>query len=94
MFVGIVGGSTAGICEQISGFLSRLGFANVRNGSDAMNAVAASLGESDGITVIMGTGSVTFAQANGGMGCLSYKDNILKREKLYYQSINIGHLKN
>ena len=32
-----------------------------------MNAVSASLGRDDGITVMMGTGSVTFAQANGRM---------------------------
>lgn len=65
VFAGIAGGSTAGICEQISVFLSRLGFADVKNGSDAMNAVAASLGDADGISVIMGTGSVTFAQSKG-----------------------------
>ena len=65
VFAGIAGGSTAGVYEQISGFLSKLGFAEAKNGSDAMNAVAASLGNEDGISVILGTGSVTFAQANG-----------------------------
>jgi N-acetylglucosamine kinase-like BadF-type ATPase len=65
VFAGLAGGSTAGICEQISGFLTKFGFADTKNGSDAMNAVKASLGEADGISVIIGTGSVTFAQVNG-----------------------------
>ena len=65
VFAGIAGGSTAGISEQISAFLSRFGFADARSGSDAMNAIAACLGDADGISVIMGTGSVAFAQANG-----------------------------
>ena len=76
VFAGIAGGSTEGICKQITDFLSRFGFANAQNGSDAMNAVAVSLGDADGIVVIMGTGTVTFAQANrkvhrvGGYGYL------------------------
>ncbi len=65
VFAGIAGGTTDGIREQISAFLSRFGFADTKNGSDAMNAISASLGDADGISVIMGTGSVTFAQANG-----------------------------
>ena len=65
VFAGLAGGSTIGICEQISDFLLKFGFADARIGSDAMNAVAASLGDADGISVIMGTGSVTFAQVNG-----------------------------
>ena len=65
IFAGIAGGTTDGIREQISVFLSKFGFAEVKNGSDAMNAVSASLGDADGISVIMGTGSVTFAQING-----------------------------
>jgi N-acetylglucosamine kinase-like BadF-type ATPase len=65
VFAGIAGGSTDGIYEQISAFLARFGFASAKNGSDAMNAISASLGDADGVAVIMGTGSVTFAQANG-----------------------------
>ena len=65
VFAGLAGGTTAGIYEQISTFLSRLGFAQAQNGSDAMNAISASLGDADGISVIMGTGSVTFAQVSG-----------------------------
>lgn len=65
VFAGIAGSSTVGICEQITDLLSKFGFAEARNGSDAMNAVAASLGDADGITVIMGTGSVAFAQVKG-----------------------------
>jgi len=76
VFAGIAGGSTDGIYEQISTFLSRFGFYETKNGSDAMNAVSACLGDVDGISVIMGTGSVVFAQANkkihrfGGYGYL------------------------
>ena len=76
IFAGLAGGSTEGVSDQITEFLSRFGFASVKNGSDAMNAVAAGLGETDGIAVIMGTGSVTFAQVNkkayrvGGYGYL------------------------
>ena len=65
VFAGLAGGSTAGTFDQISDFFSKFGFARAKNGSDAMNAVAASLGNADGICVVMGTGSVTFAQVNG-----------------------------
>lgn len=65
VFAGLAGGSTAGISKQISSFLSKFGFAEAKSGSDAMNAIATSLGDADGISVIMGTGSVAFAQANG-----------------------------
>ena len=64
-FAGLAGGSTAGIYEKMSDFLSKFGFADMKNGSDALNAIATSLGDSDGISVIMGTGSVVFAQVNG-----------------------------
>lgn len=76
LFAGLAGGTTEGVYEQLSEFFSRFGFANASNGSDAMNAISASLGKSDGIAVIMGTGSVTFAQVGtkayrvGGYGYL------------------------
>ena len=65
LFAGLAGGSTEGIYERLSDFFERYGFASARHGSDAMNAISASLGNDDGIAVIMGTGSVTFAQVNG-----------------------------
>lgn len=65
VFAGLAGGSTEGIYDQLEDFFARYGFASAKNGSDAMNAVSASLGGENGITVIMGTGSVTFAQVNG-----------------------------
>lgn len=65
LFAGLAGGSTEGIYEQISDFFERYGFASAKHGSDAMNAVSASLGTENGISVIMGTGSVTFVQVNG-----------------------------
>ena len=65
LFAGLAGASTKGISEQIDQFLGELGFASANYGSDARNAVATGIGISDGITVIMGTGSVVFAQCNG-----------------------------
>lgn len=65
LFAGLAGGSTEGISEQIGQFLNSFGFARVSHGSDAKSAVAAGLGKRDGIVVIMGTGSVAFAQCGG-----------------------------
>ena len=65
VFAGLAGGSTEGIKEQINQFLNGFGFAQVKHGSDAKNAIAAGLGNRDGIAVIMGTGSVAFAQYDG-----------------------------
>lgn len=62
VYAGLAGGSTSGIAEQIRQFLNTFGFANVDHGSDAKNAIVAGLGNKDGIAVIMGTGSVVFAQ--------------------------------
>lgn len=76
VFAGLAGGSTEGIKEQINQFLNGFGFAQVKHGSDAKNAIAAGLGNRDGIAVIMGTGSVAFAQCEkrqhrvGGYGYL------------------------
>jgi len=62
LFAGLAGGSAYG---QIHEFLSQFGFARASNGSDAMNALSAGLGNYDGIVVIIGAGSSTFAQVNG-----------------------------
>ncbi len=62
VFAGLAGGTTEGIAEQIGQFLNGFGFAHTGHGSDAENAVAAGLGTENGISVIMGTGSVTYAQ--------------------------------
>lgn len=65
VFAGIAGGTTSDVAKKIHDFLSRFGFAEVKNGSDAQNAISAGLGTRDGVAVIMGTGSVAFAQQNG-----------------------------
>lgn len=62
VYAGLAGGSTSGVAEQIRQFLNTFGFASVNHGSDAKNAIAAGLGNQNGIAVIMGTGSVVFAQ--------------------------------
>lgn len=65
VFAGIAGGTTSDVAKKIHDFLSRFGFAEVKNGSDAQNAISAGLGTKDGVAVIMGTGSVAFAQQSG-----------------------------
>lgn len=61
-FVGVAGGISGDNKERISSFLETYRFARCSNGSDAQNAVAAALGESNGITVIAGTGSIAFVK--------------------------------
>jgi N-acetylglucosamine kinase-like BadF-type ATPase len=65
VFAGIAGGTTSDVAEKIHAFLADFGFAKVKNGSDAQNAISAGLGRMDGVAVIMGTGSVAFAQREG-----------------------------
>ena len=62
VYVGLAGGSTVGVNEQIHQFLNTFGFASANHGSDAKNAIAAGLENENGVVVIMGTGSVAFAQ--------------------------------
>lgn len=76
VWAGLSGGTTSEVAQKLHDHLSRFGFAHVENGSDARNAISAGLGDSDGVAVIMGTGSVAFAQSNkkqyrlGGYGYL------------------------
>ena len=65
VYAGLAGGSTGSNAEAICKFLTQFGFLSVKNGSDATNAVSAALGREDGVIVIMGTGSIAFAQSNG-----------------------------
>lgn len=75
-FAGLAGGTTSEVAQKLCEFLARFGFARVNNGSDAQNAISAGLGTADGVAVIMGTGSVAFAQSGknlyrlGGYGYL------------------------
>lgn len=65
LFAGLAGGGTAGNAERLQEFLSHFGFAQSACGSDARNAIAAGLGGENGIAVIMGTGSIVYAQQDG-----------------------------
>jgi N-acetylglucosamine kinase-like BadF-type ATPase/DNA-binding XRE family transcriptional regulator len=76
VFVGIAGGISGDNQQKIAAFLQKYRFARAQNGSDAQNAVAAALGDRDGIAVIAGTGSIAFVkqgenlQRFGGHGYL------------------------
>ena len=65
VFAGVAGILTGDYLKLLGAFLEKQHFGKVACGSDAYCAVAASLGHSDGITVIMGTGSIAFAQTDG-----------------------------
>ncbi|MBE6691572.1 MAG: XRE family transcriptional regulator [Ruminococcaceae bacterium] len=65
VYAGIAGGGTAGNAEKLQEFLTRFGFLRANAGSDARNAIAAGLGDGNGVAVIMGTGSIAYAQQDG-----------------------------
>ena len=65
VFAGISGGLTGDAKERIRTCLEDMGFARADNGSDAQSIVAAGLGKRDGVSVIVGTGSVAFVQKGG-----------------------------
>ncbi len=65
VFAGIAGAGVGDNGQKLGKFLSTFGFSAAACGSDAQNAIAATLGERDGMMVIMGTGNVTFVQSQG-----------------------------
>ena len=65
MFAGISGGGIKETRDKLRIFFENFGFMKVDNNSDGDNIIAAGLGDSDGITVIMGTGSSCFAKRDG-----------------------------
>ena len=75
-YAGLAGCSSVENLPRIRDFLSQFGFARLNNHNDAMNAVAAALGDGDGVVVIMGTGSIAYAKSRsylrriGGYGYL------------------------
>lgn len=75
-FAGIAGGITGQNKDKIHDLLAGFGFADFNNGSDAENAVASALSDTDGTVVIMGTGTVAFTKTknklirHGGWGYL------------------------
>ena len=76
VFAGIAGILTGDYQKLLLSFLEKQHFRKAACGSDAYCAVAASLGHSEGVTIIMGTGSIAFAQSGdkliraGGYGYL------------------------
>lgn len=75
-FAGIAGGITGQNKEKIHDILAGFGFADFKNGSDAENAVASALSNTNGTVIIMGTGTVAFTKTenkltrHGGWGYL------------------------
>ncbi|MBE6676656.1 MAG: hypothetical protein E7594_07440 [Ruminococcaceae bacterium] len=65
VFAGIAGAATGDHAARIADFLRSLGFAKADAASDVRSCLAACLGDADGISVIMGTGSVAYAQCDG-----------------------------
>ena len=65
VFAGIAGGTTVGIKEDLRAFFAEFGFAHFESDSDNRNIVAAGLGDSDGMTVILGTGFCIYTQKGG-----------------------------
>ena len=66
-FAGLAGGSSIENQPKIAEFLSEFGFCKVANHNDAQNALAAALDGEDGVMVIMGTGSIAYAQSGNEM---------------------------
>ncbi len=67
VFAGIAGCSSVENLPKIRAFLQSFEFAHTDNHNDARNAVAASLDDGDGITVIMGTGSIAYAKQGSSL---------------------------
>ena len=65
VFAGLAGGISGNNKTEINKFLSSFGFGVFGNGSDTDNALEISLKGENGVTVIIGTGIVAFAQVNG-----------------------------
>ncbi len=65
VFAGLSGGITGDAEIKIAEFLRRLRFGAASNESDARNAIAVGLKDTDGVAVILGTGSIAFAQCGG-----------------------------
>ena len=64
-FAGLSGGVSGNMRERFADFFSEFDFLHFDNGSDLQNIAAAGLRNSDGIAVIMGTGSSGIVQQNG-----------------------------
>lgn len=65
VFAGLAGGITGNHREAIDEFLSAYCFGRHANGSDVENACEMTVGDCDGMAVIMGTGIVAYAKHGG-----------------------------
>ncbi|MBE6697579.1 MAG: hypothetical protein E7581_03560 [Ruminococcaceae bacterium] len=65
VFAGIAGAATGEHAAHIKEYLGTLNFARADAASDTRSCLAACLRDEDGIAVIMGTGSVAYAQCGG-----------------------------
>ncbi len=65
VYAGISGGMTGEYQGQISLFLKNYHFASYANGSDAENALSATLGARDGILITAGVGTLAYVQKAG-----------------------------
>ena len=65
VYAGLSGASAGNATQAVCAYLERFHFARVGCGNDATNIIAAGLGQQDGMSVIMGTGSVVFVQSKG-----------------------------
>ena len=65
VYAGIAGLTVGDFSAQTETYLRELGFSASGVGSDATSAVAAGLGDRDGVAVILGTGTVAFLQRDG-----------------------------
>lgn len=76
VYAGLSGGMTGDYQEKIASFLKRFGFIAYGNGGIAEIALSTTLGDSEGVVVIVGTGSVAYARTRdrihriGGYGYL------------------------
>ena len=61
-FAGIAGSTSGGIQKELNEFFSSFGFLAFKTDTDNANIIATGLGDSDGITLILGTGVCSFLQ--------------------------------
>ncbi len=65
MYAGISGGTSHDMKGRLRDFFKSFGFRTFKNDNDLQNIIAAGLGHSDGIAVILGTGFCIFSQKSG-----------------------------
>ncbi len=71
MYAGISGGTSGSMKWELEKFFNGFGFNAFKNGSDTQNIFSASLGDDDGVIIIMGTGSCIVTQHDGIQGRMS-----------------------